>query len=66
MKRRWTPIATMGSKIIFWLAVEVVLSLVGLDDLANYSEYVFERTWVGATLKLEWVSRSQITAFQTL
>ena len=27
-------------KIVFWLAVEVVLNLIGIDDLADYSEFV--------------------------
>ena len=29
-------------KLILWLVVEVILNLVGLDDLANYSEFLFE------------------------
>ena len=31
------------SRIIIWFAAEVILNCVGLDDLADYSEYVFER-----------------------
>lgn len=34
------------SRIIIWLAAEVILNCVGLDDLADYSEYVFERNTV--------------------
>ena len=30
------------AKVLLWLAAEVVLNLVGLDDLADYSEFVFE------------------------
>jgi hypothetical protein len=30
-------------KTIFWLTAEIFLNLVGLDDLADYSEYLFER-----------------------
>ncbi|MBE9046217.1 hypothetical protein IQ255_17695 [Pleurocapsales cyanobacterium LEGE 10410] len=31
------------SRILVWLAAEVILNCVGLDDLADYSEFVFER-----------------------
>jgi hypothetical protein len=30
-------------KVTFWLVAEIALSFVGLDDFANYSEYIFER-----------------------
>jgi hypothetical protein len=26
-----------------WLAAEIILNCVGLDDMADYSEFVFER-----------------------
>jgi hypothetical protein len=29
-------------KIVTWLVAEIVLNTVGLDTLANYSEFVFE------------------------
>ncbi len=29
-------------KLMLWLVVEVVLNLSGFDDLANYSEFLFE------------------------
>ena len=28
-------------KLTIWLAVEIVLNLMGLDDMADYSEFVF-------------------------
>ncbi|MBP5972522.1 hypothetical protein HW132_07205 [Brasilonema sp. CT11] len=28
-------------EIAFWLITEVILNFVGLDDLANYSEFIF-------------------------
>jgi hypothetical protein len=31
------------SQTILWLVAEIVLNLVGLDTLANYSEFVFNR-----------------------
>lgn len=31
----------LGLKILIWLAVEVWLNLLGLDDLADYSEFIF-------------------------
>ncbi|MGA7932721.1 MAG: hypothetical protein WCA35_04005 [Kovacikia sp.] len=30
-------------KAIIWLAAEVLLNVVGLDNLADYGEFVFER-----------------------
>ena len=30
-------------KIIIWLTAEIALNLVGLDDLADYSEFIFEK-----------------------
>ncbi|MCG8366148.1 MAG: hypothetical protein MJA27_22785 [Pseudanabaenales cyanobacterium] len=35
MQRIWLKAAT-------WLVAEIVLSLIGLDDLADYSEFIFE------------------------
>lgn len=36
-----------GSKFIakaaFWLVAEIALNCIGLDDLADYSEFVFEK-----------------------
>ncbi|HEY9667144.1 MAG TPA: hypothetical protein V6C91_10080 [Coleofasciculaceae cyanobacterium] len=29
-------------KITCWLIVEIILNLLGLDNLADYSEFVFE------------------------
>ena len=33
-------------KIIVWLIAEIILNFVGLDDLADYSEYLFEKNLV--------------------
>ena len=30
-------------KLIIWLSAEVILNLIGLDDLADYSEFIFEK-----------------------
>ncbi len=30
-------------KISFWLVTEIVLNLLGIDDLADYSEFVYEK-----------------------
>ena len=30
-------------KITIWIAAEILLSAIGVDDLADYGEYVFER-----------------------
>lgn len=34
------------SRTIVWLAAEIILNCVGLDDLADYSEFVFERNHI--------------------
>lgn len=34
---------TLLTKTLVWLAIEILLNLVGLDDLAAYGEFVFER-----------------------
>jgi hypothetical protein len=31
------------ARTMIWLAAEIILNCVGLDDLADYSEFVFER-----------------------
>lgn len=43
MEGIWTLITAVAGKIIIWVAIEVLLNLVGLDNLADYSEYVFEQ-----------------------
>lgn len=40
MKNKWQKSL---AKIIIWLALEILLNVLGLDDLADYSEFVFER-----------------------
>jgi hypothetical protein len=35
-KNRWV-------KVTIWLAIEIILNLVGLDNLADYSEFIFEQ-----------------------
>lgn len=39
MRIQWKQIVV---KITFWLIVEIILNLLGLDNLADYSEFVFE------------------------
>lgn len=39
MQTQWQKILV---KITFWLIVEIILNLLGLDNLADYSEFVFE------------------------
>lgn len=31
---------TLFTKITIWLALEIVLTLIGLDDIADYSEFL--------------------------
>lgn len=32
------------TKLSVWLAIEIVLNLVGLDNLADYSEFILNQT----------------------
>ncbi len=29
-------------KLTFWLTLEIIINLLGLDDLANYGEFIFD------------------------
>lgn len=41
---------TLISKLLFWLMVEIILNLVGLDNVADYSEFLLgDRTIPVAT-----------------
>jgi len=35
-----TTSKTLLRKLLFWLSLEIVLNLVGLDNLADYSEFI--------------------------
>lgn len=35
-------------KLIIWLALEIILNIIGLDDLADYSEFIFEKDMMTA------------------
>ncbi len=37
MKNHWQQLFL---KILFWLALEAVFNLIGIDDLADYSEFL--------------------------
>ena len=43
MHVRWK---TLMAQTFFWLMAEIVLGLMGLDDLADYGEYRFSSTKV--------------------
>ncbi len=32
--------------LLFWLTSEIFLGMVGCDDLADYSEFVDQKTWL--------------------
>ena len=40
MKGLWLKII---AKLMFWLLAEIVLNSTGVDDLADYSEFVFDK-----------------------
>ncbi len=43
MKVRWKKFLLRTS---VWLIAEISLSCLGMDDLADYSEFVFERNFI--------------------
>ena len=43
MNVKWRKLLVKGS---MWLTLEIALNCVGIDDIADYSEYVFERNQV--------------------
>jgi hypothetical protein len=47
MKIRWQKLLIKTS---FWLATEIILNLVGIDDLADYSEFVYENKNFGVKI----------------
>ncbi|MGG6294838.1 hypothetical protein ACQ4M4_10460 [Leptolyngbya sp. AN02str] len=40
MKTQWQPLL---KTIVTWLFLEVVLSIAGVDELADYSEFMFNK-----------------------
>jgi hypothetical protein len=40
MQTQWQKIFL---QITFWLIIEILLNLLGLDNLADYSEFVFDQ-----------------------
>jgi len=40
MNINWRKLLLRGS---IWLCLEIALNCLGIDDMADYSEYVFER-----------------------
>ncbi len=33
-------------RIIIWLTLEILLNFLGLDDIADYSEFIFEKNGI--------------------
>ncbi len=40
MEIRWK---TLFTKTIIWLAAEIILNGIGIDTLADYSEFIFDK-----------------------
>lgn len=40
MQTRWKKLFV---KVTAWLAAEIILNLLGLDNLADYSEFIYEQ-----------------------
>jgi hypothetical protein len=40
MEKKWK---TVLAKTVIWLAAEILLNFVGIDDMADYSEFIFEK-----------------------
>ena len=40
MKTQWKKVCI---KVTAWVAAEIILNLLGLDNLADYSEFIFDK-----------------------
>ncbi len=40
---KWRKLILKGS---LWLTLEIVFNCIGIDDIADYSEYIFERNQI--------------------
>ncbi len=40
------------AKTVVWLTAEILLNFLGLDNLADYSEFIFERDVVSSAIRL--------------
>lgn len=47
MNIRWRKLLVKSS---FWLATEILLNLIGIDDLADYSEFIYENKSFGTKI----------------
>jgi TctA family transporter len=47
-------------KAMVWLAAEIILNCVGLDDLADYSEFVFERHEIMGNLNFMYTQKDSL------
>jgi hypothetical protein len=50
MQVRWKKLFVQS---IIWVAAEVLLTVAGLDDLADYSEFVFEKHASSSMIRFE-------------
>ena len=41
--RKLTNRHRLFPRLLFWVAAEILLNYAGIDDLADYSEFLFER-----------------------
>jgi hypothetical protein len=44
----------LANKLILWLAIEIFLNCLGLDNMADYSDFLQKRhpLWVSSTIQL--------------
>ncbi len=43
MNINWSKLVV---SLLFWLTTEILLGMIGLDDLADYSEFVYQKTFI--------------------
>jgi hypothetical protein len=49
MKTTWQQLTI---KILFWIAVEIVLNILGVDQLADYGEFIASRNIVHNSISI--------------
>jgi hypothetical protein len=47
MKLRWKKLLC---QVIVWLVAEIILNLLGLDNLADYGEFVFDKNAIAVAM----------------
>jgi hypothetical protein len=62
MKEQWKKVLV---KTVAWSIAEIILNFVGLDNIADYSEFVFEHTDVSRVTIVQFAKIDSLVSFVT-